>query len=172
MKINVTNYTAKLTHSNRSSIVTVVKEIETENLGFIVFIREDGSKGLASESMSTWEPCEEPSIFLSFWVWWKSRWQGIRLKPGEEITLDVRESTEEGWSSLTETYKAADDGRSVTCVSVSDGRDCDGRLMESDTYICACENLEAGTALDGTKIASWINIESIQRDYLAEEMNY
>ena len=110
---------------------------------------------------------------VTFWTWWDERWQGIRLVPGDTVTLHEAGQTDEGWSSSTEVYTLSDCGWFVECAAYSDGRDCDGRLSTERHSVCHVSKLAALPAEDDMPARpDWRSVGSGQRDYSAEAAGY
>ena len=82
---------------------------------------------------------------VRFWVWGREGWVKLTLEPGQSLSVDYCENTDEGWSrsSTRWAYEYDHDcGRpAVTMEHTTDGTDCDGRLSTERDYFCPVENL-------------------------------
>lgn len=102
-----------------------------------------------------------------------STWVKLTLKPGQELTRYRRGPTDEGWASEEQTWRHC--GDHITYVSVSDGRDCDGRLTR--TYVSSCSIWELMDGRNdywpaGINPPNWQKVEASQYDEYAEAMGY
>jgi len=112
-------------------------------------------------------------MHITFWTHFADRWQGIRLAPGESVTLDERGRTDEGWSSCTEVYTVSECGQFVECDAYTDGRDCDGRMSTEWHGFCPVSKLAAVPADEhGPARPEWTERSRGQRDYAAEAAGY
>jgi len=96
----------------------------------------------------------------------------LTLKPGQELHHTCGGPTDEGWHR--EWNKWSFDGRYVTSEWLSDGVDCDGRLEQFGTSICALAELHAGYVDEALCVTypAWRDTEAGQRDHAAEAMGY
>lgn len=110
---------------------------------------------------------------VTVWVWHADRWQGLRLAPGESVTLSEGGRTDEGWSRSDETYTRTEDGSVVLLDAYSDGVDCDGRLSTTWHGVCPVGDLGAVPEDDhGPARPRWTELSRRQRDYSAEAAGY
>lgn len=71
---------------------------------------------------------------LNIWHYWNGTYSKIKLRPGKTVALYQYQTTDEGWNSDEDRITLEEDG-TVTLESVNDGRDCDGRLTRSASFI-------------------------------------
>ena len=77
-----------------------------------------------AQRLNPWAP---PTI--RFWIWWNDGPVKITVEPGQTVTAYRWSRCDEGWSSLLESFEH--DGDSIVAETITDGRDCDGRLTQS-----------------------------------------
>jgi hypothetical protein len=106
---------------------------------------------------------------IRFWHWDQAPVQ-ITIGEGECLRHHRSTPTDEGWSRSTDTWTFEDD--TLTWVSESSGRDCDGPHFYSMTSICPASQLRAGIQDDGVAYPQWTDKHHEQRDAYAEGMNY
>lgn len=86
--------------------------------------------------------------------------------------------TDEGWSSVHETFTLTDDG--VMLESYTDGRDCDGRMSTHGEAFCPFDKLSAIVPWEYRdnpdaapfRYPEWQELSRGQRDYSAEAAGY
>jgi hypothetical protein len=109
-----------------------------------------------------------------FWIYQNGDFARLALKPGESQEHSTHGYHDEGWSS--EWQRWTHNGDHILLEWASDGRDCDGRLSRDGEAMCPLGNLKdrAAYGSDDPKIRlpEWQEVESGQRDYSAEAMNY
>ena len=86
----------------------------------------------------------EKKISARFWVYHNGSFVKLSIAPGKCLSHGNYERHEEGWSSYGQQWE--NDGEAVTWGEYSDGVDCDGRLSQSSTYMCALGDLKARPA--------------------------
>ena len=106
---------------------------------------------------------------IRFWHWDQAPVQ-ITIGEGECLRHHRSSPTDEGWSSETNTWRFEDD--TLTWVTETQGRDCDGPHYYTNTSICAASQARAGIEDDGVAYPKWGDHHSAQRDTFAEAMNY
>jgi hypothetical protein len=79
-------------------------------------------------------------VNVRFWVWINGGWVRLTLRPGQTLEHCKHCRTDEGWSA--EWTRWTHDWDQVVRESVSDGRDCDGRLTEDWMDFCPFERLD------------------------------
>lgn len=121
---------------------------------------------------------------IRIWHYWNGTHTRLTLRPGKTITLYRCERHSEGWSSEEDQITLNNDG-TVTMESVSDGRDCDGRLTNEATYIMngllrvdveqewsAVMHKAGIKASWSVMVPNWTNKSSSRRDEYAEAAGY
>ena len=95
----------------------------------------------------------------------------ITLRPGQRLAWHTgRRAHEEGWSSEARVYSF--DGSTVRCETITDGRDCDGRLTQTNVVECPLADLRARNDEYVTAAPAWERVYSGQRDEYAELAGY
>lgn len=120
---------------------------------------------------------------VRFFDYFNGSFVKITLKPGQILRHYEAHDTEEGWDSNETIYQY--DGDRVTCETINDGTDCDGRLTRHATYTMdgltsrevereqsALEYRYGVKSSDHYPVANWKEIANGQRDYTAESMGY
>lgn len=120
------------------------------------------------------------NVKLPVWVNNAEAW--IKLKPGQTLSWEKCEPTDEGWNYYAESWELSADGQELRHQYVSDGADCDGRLRSGGEYIAAAsrhnwrpnpykiEWTPAGYV--SPLYPDWISRDEWQRDQFAEAMGY
>ena len=113
-----------------------------------------------------------------FWVWHRTGWVKLALRPGEDVRVHDGGPTDEGFSS--DSTRWTHDGDSVRMDWHSHGRDCDGRYERGGCSVCPLELLRS-RPMDGPDAPSenagicapeWARRGEHQRDYAAEAAGY
>ena len=109
-----------------------------------------------------------------FWVFVNDSWARVTLKPGQTLSHHQGNPTDEGWSSESTTYHYAASDSCVYRQTVTDGRDCDGRLTHWYADQANVDYLEVVPAYGEPSIMrpDWSENKSGQRDYQAEAAGY
>lgn len=94
----------------------------------------------------------------------------ITLKPGQVLHHHQSWPTDEGWRSESERWEHTGDG--VRRETVSDGRDCDGRLTNSCTVFCPADKLAARVLEDYPPLPEWKVIDTELYDEYARAAGY
>ena len=105
-----------------------------------------------------------------FWVWWAGDAVKITLRPGRTLRASRSWRHEEGWSSESETWEYF--GDDILRESLTDGRDCDGRLSTECQCSVPITKLADLGPFDGVMLPAWERESAGQRDYSAEAMGY
>ena len=79
-----------------------------------------------------------------FWIYVNNDYVKISLKPGQTLNWYTKEATDEGWSGEGLSFEYDADLVLVLRESVTEGRDCDGRIQYFDKAQCAIEDLQNG----------------------------
>lgn len=109
-------------------------------------------------------------INARFMIFLNGSWVKITLRPGELLQWEKREPTEEGWRLEHQSYSF--DGYIVTYTHVSDGRDCDGRLIERRELVCGLEELQGHITREGWRMPLWDKRQVSIYDEYAQRMGY
>lgn len=103
----------------------------------------------------------------------------LTLKPGQVLEWYKFYNTDEGWSSVYESWGLNDAGTELQRDCVSDGTDCDGRLTRFDVAFADADPATFTEGYDPYKAAErgqrfpyWKQDRSEQRDQYAELANY
>lgn len=120
-------------------------------------------------------PHDTPGANLRFWVWIHDGPVKLTLRPGQTLGHHRHSRTEEGWESETNIWE--NDGGRLLLESITDGRDCDGRLTRhwAGSATALAGNPDAGGAThEGKPIAypTWEKLAASQRDEYAEAAGY
>lgn len=132
-----------------------------------------------------------------FWVWHNSGWVRLKLRPGQEIAVESRGFTDEGFKEEYNTYCYDPHEDCIWSKYTSHERDCDGRHSHYSDCVCLVSELEllpasewwkkpALTVAEGRYLfaddweynypnparPNWEKVSSHQRDYYAEAMGY
>lgn len=116
-----------------------------------------------------------------FWEYINDGWVKITVPEGQTRRWGKYYRTDDGWSSEGVFYE--NDGIVVIATNVNQGVDCDGRLSGGCKLFCQLERLQAKPVevvhpygdywyIMPVPLPDWQKIESWQRDYTAESMNY
>ena len=108
-----------------------------------------------------------------FWVMWKGGYVKITLKPGQEVMLQERQRTDEGYFNLIEGYALTQGGMVIAKWSEW-GADCDGRYERGGEAYCPISQLVSRESYpDGEyRLPEWQREKQHQRDYAAEAVGY
>tara|TARA_Y100000034_G_scaffold4297_1_gene5081 strand:+ start:1322 stop:1657 length:336 start_codon:yes stop_codon:yes gene_type:complete len=109
---------------------------------------------------------------VRFWEWQNGGRVKLKLSPGETVNHFSSENHDEGYSSTLQSWTYDEEEETVIYTRDEDGRDCDGRLSNSQTYTCPIDRLEHAQACDGHWIPEWDRVSSRQRDWSAGAMGY
>jgi hypothetical protein len=109
---------------------------------------------------------------VRFWDYVISEPILIKIKRGQTLRHSRGGPTDEGWHRSSHVWHF--DGEKVTCESVSDGADCDGRLTRYSMSECPISKLRAGyvDTVECIAFPAWEPVDESQRDYSAEAMGY
>lgn len=107
-----------------------------------------------------------------FWIYWNGDYVKLTLKPGRDIHLWHSQLTDEGFSSVQETYFHG--GNEVVSTIVHESRDCDGRHSYYWRGYCPLSELQARDQHEYclVRMPNWEKEASSQRDQFAELSNY
>ncbi len=108
-----------------------------------------------------------------FWHFHRDGWVKLTIRGERELRFGYSSPTDEGWSSYGELLWI--EAGAVLCEMVSDGRDCDGRLTQTQIVRCPIEKLASRKCdLDDAPglLPEWEKVSSRQRDEYAESMGY
>jgi len=106
-----------------------------------------------------------------FWAYHNGSPVRLKLNVGQTVTHRSGGLTDEGWYLEVNTYSY--DGRFVERQWFNDDVDCDGRLIRRGSSYCHVHGLASGYRdEDGIAYPDWTQLDSRQRDYSAEDMNY
>jgi hypothetical protein len=101
----------------------------------------------------------------------------LTIPEGETVTAHESHQHEEGWDATWIEWSF--DGEVVTCRTVTDGRDCDGRMITDDAVTCPVADLASvtpyapeGEAAPPFLLPAWQAGRRSQRDYTAEAAGY
>jgi hypothetical protein len=72
---------------------------------------------------------------VRFWNYWNGSYSRLTLKPGDTLTLDRCESTDEGHEYETEEYEYDAHEGIIICTMASGGIDCDGPIMHHAEFV-------------------------------------
>ena len=123
---------------------------------------------------------------VSFWTYHKNKQLKISLKLGETKTLHVSGWHDEGYLSEYEVYSLyeVDGVLSVTYETHYYNSDCDGKHEHHSESICPVNDLHGGRYFRAytkrgcfrkclpKRLPLWRKLNSHQRDFVAESMNY
>lgn len=108
-----------------------------------------------------------------FWTWLNGAYVKLTLKPGQTLSWGQGGPTDEGWSSVEESWELSEDGEVIVRECVTDGSDCDGRLTQGTTMIASADGATfCDYAGDGHFRPDWQRDDAWQRDQYAEAMGY
>ena len=102
-----------------------------------------------------------------FWIWWNSAMVKITVPVGEEVSIERRQRTDEGWSmqGIVFTHEGSKISRSI----YNDAHDCDGRMSsEQHDEVSMMEIIK----LKAEERPNWKGESYEQRDYEAERAGY
>jgi hypothetical protein len=112
-----------------------------------------------------------------FWVWNKEGFVKLTLTPGEVIQRREFQSTDEGWSSLTEEWRH--NGDRIVHEGAYAGRDCDGRHSYDFETFALLTKLQViltytyeGLERPDVLIPDWQDAKSTVYDQYAQLSNY
>jgi hypothetical protein len=107
-----------------------------------------------------------------FWTYHIEGMVRVSLRDGESLHHSRSQETDEGWCS--EATRWTLENGVVIRETVTDGRDCDGRLTRHYEDQCPVELLASQPAYDAPElmVPTWQDRKSSQRDEYAEAMNY
>lgn len=84
-----------------------------------------------------------------FWEYINGSLVKLTLRPGQRLHHSHSETTDEGWSAESKYWEYDADWSTVSFVSVSDGRDCDGYLSRTTEGQCWVVDLNSRPAFIG-----------------------
>ena len=106
---------------------------------------------------------------LKFWIWWADKPKLRKLSDGQTISLDDRQTTDEGWTFEAHMYTRH--GDTIYRRVFRDGRDCDGRMSSDDYCFCVKQNLR--TYRDGNYLyPKWERTDHEVYDEEAQKAGY
>jgi hypothetical protein len=107
-----------------------------------------------------------------FWTYHIDGMVRLTLRESQSLRHSRWQETDEGWSSEATCWTL--ENGIITRETITDGRDCDGRLMRSFVDKCPLAMLAAQPAYDAPElmVPVWRDIESSQRDEYAEAAGY
>lgn len=99
----------------------------------------------------------------------------LTLVPGQTLSFGFGGPTDEGYSCRWESYTLDAELGTVLSTITSEGRDCDGRMDRSSSFVCPVDQLRGGQEcyeFPGNFMPAWERTGSHQRDYSAEAAGY
>ncbi len=115
-----------------------------------------------------------------FWTTVNGGWVKLTMHAGDTVEVYEGGPHEEGYSHTWTSYEF--DGQTVTRMSTTNSRDCDGQTSDRCDCECPVSKLASRAPYNnidpeycpvpGAMMPQWERVRSGQRDYAAESMGY